>query len=124
MSKPKLPFVPPFPVSGMKRSRSYLEERSSDNDESLGLSLRIPEAPFSIHDELDGYKNPFGDDEEPDSEVNEHAQNSNLHRHERGIETLERLLQTKKTSPEESDSDLSIDDLEKIIHTIRTNNQG
>lgn len=124
MSSQDSPLIPSHSVSGMKRSRSYLEERFSDNEESLGLSLRIPEAPFSIHDELDGYTNPFGDDEEPDSEMNEHAQNSNIHRHERGIETLERLLQTKKTSPEESDSDLSIDDLEKIIHTIRTNNQG
>lgn len=70
MSKPKLPFVPPFPVSGMKRSRSHLEEPFSETDQSL----RILEAPFSDHDELDGYKNPFGDDEEPDSEVNEHAQ--------------------------------------------------
>lgn len=73
MSSQDSPLIPSHSVSGMKRSRSYLEERSSDNEESLGLSLRIPEAPFSIHDELDGYKNPFGDDEEPDSEQDERA---------------------------------------------------
>jgi len=128
MSSQDLPFIPPFPMSGIKRSRSYLEEQSSDNEESFndnGNKMnRTGASPQHLSHEDVGSaeieENPDDEEQsESDESESEAAESDGEPQH--ATTELEKILKSMQNPLEDIDCDVSAEDLSKIIKTINAN---
>lgn len=115
-------------MSGIKRTRSYLEEQSSDNEESFndnGNKMnRTGACPQHLsHEDVgsaDIEENPDDEEQsESDESESEAAESDGVPQH--ATTELEKILKSMQNPLEDIDCDVSAEDLSKIIKTINAN---